>query len=81
MSIPLSLAISVILWSGLILNPIIIAFDASANKTSLSDILPIPLLITFIFIPSTSNFNSEFFTASSLPFLVIPLAYLLQYQP
>ena len=44
-----------------------IAFDASANTTSLSDMAPIPLLITFIFIPSTSNFNSEFFTASSLP--------------
>ena len=45
----------------------IIAFDASANTTSLSEIAPIPLLITFIFMPSMSSFSNEFFTASSLP--------------
>ena len=28
---------------------------------------PIPLLITFIFMPSMSSFSNEFFTASSLP--------------
>ena len=67
-STPLSLAISDILCSGLILNPIMIAFEASANKISLSEIAPIPLLITFTLIPSTSNFRREFFTASSLPF-------------
>ena len=64
---PLSLAISTILCSGLILKPIMIASEASAKITSLSVMLPIPLLITFIFIPSTSSFSNEFFTASSLP--------------
>ena len=44
-----------------------IALEAAAREISLSDIAPIPLLITLIFIPSTSNFNKEFFTASSLP--------------
>ena len=44
-----------------------IAFDASANTTSLSEMAPIPLLITFIFMPSMSSFSNEFFTASSLP--------------
>ena len=68
MSTSFSLASSIILLLGLILNPIIIAFDAWAKTISPSVTVPIPLLITLILIPSTSSFNKEFFTASSLPF-------------
>ena len=45
----------------------IIALDAFAKTTSLSVIVPTPLLITFILTPSTLIFNNAFLTASSLP--------------
>ena len=61
-STPYSLAISNILLVGLTLNPIIIALDAFAKTTSLSVIVPTPLLITFKRQPSTSILESVFLT-------------------
>ena len=49
------------------LKPIIIALDALARTTSLSVIVPTPLLITVTFTPSTFIFSRAFLTASSLP--------------
>ena len=83
-STPFSLAYSTILLFGLILKPIIIAFEAAAKTISLSDIAPILLLITLTLIPSTSSFCKEFLTASSLPLTsalrttLISFVYLLQ---
>ena len=44
-----------------------IALEALAKTISLSVIVPVPLLITFTFIPSNSIFSKAFFSASSLP--------------
>ena len=67
MSTFLLLAYSTILLSGLMLNPMIIAFEALARTISLSLMAPMLLLMMFILTPSTLIFSNEFFTASSLP--------------
>ena len=64
---PYSLANSVVLVLGLTLNPIIIALEAWASLTSLSVIVPTPLLITLTLTPSRLIFSNDFLTASSLP--------------
>jgi len=66
---------------GLILNPIIIASDACAKTISLSVTVPIPLLITLTLIPSTSSFNKEFLTASSLPLTSAFKTILISFSP
>ena len=68
MSTPYSLAISFVLLDGDTQNPRIKAFEAWARTTSLSVIVPIPLLITLTLTPSTSIFSRAFLTASSEPF-------------
>ena len=67
MSTPYSLAISFVLLEGLTQNPKMIAFEACANTTSLSVIVPIPLLITLTLTPATSIFSKAPLTASSEP--------------
>ena len=62
------LAISIVFWLALTLNPIIKASDALARTISLSVIAPTAPLITDTFTPSTDIFSKEFFTASKLPF-------------
>ena len=67
MSTPYSLAISLVELEGATQNPKIIALEACASTTSLSVIVPIPLLITFTLTPSTSIFCKALRTASSEP--------------
>jgi len=67
MSTPYSFAISFVLLEGLTQNPKMMAFEACANTTSLSVIVPIPLLITLTLTPATSIFSRAPLTASSEP--------------
>ncbi len=66
-STPFSFAVSLTFVEGRTLNPITIAFDASANVTSVSVIVPTLDLIISILVPSTSIFSKEAFSASILP--------------
>ena len=62
-----SSAFALILASGLILKPKIIALDVEASKTSFSLIAPAVERKTLILTPSTCNLSNAPLTASALP--------------